>query len=58
MHIHAVYGFTFGLFVGLIYMIANDNKWRQAYNDLLAKYYELRRESKHNKSLLDEVDKT
>lgn len=42
MHEHAVYGFTAGLFVGAIYMIVNDEKWRRAYNELLKKYYELR----------------
>jgi len=43
MHEHAVYGFTAGLFVGAIYMVINDEKWRRAYNALLKKYYENRK---------------
>jgi len=40
IHEHFFYGFTAGLFVGAIYMIANDEKWRRAYNSLLLKYRE------------------
>lgn len=40
------HGLCVGLFIGAVYIVAIDEKWRRSYNSLLAKYYQQRKELK------------